>query len=172
MRGVLVFLLLSVTLAAPAWAIPGQTAGQLSVWGKANTALHGFRATIDDETGGTNYMATVVVDGYHAEYNAEPQRGRVHLEYISFQDVPDAWNLQQHIPFVTDAIRKVYGDAYAADFKSAQRVPYSGRVAAWRGKKLAYATFGAALFIMDTPEFANVLENMHVCDAIACGDTD
>jgi hypothetical protein len=165
-------LIFSVALCAPALAIPGQTAGQLAAWGKGNAALRQFRATIDDETGGTNYMATVVVDGYRGEYDAEPQRGRVHMEYISFQDVSDAWYLQLHMTVVIDTIRKIYGDAYAADFKNAKRIPHYGRVAAWQGKRLGYATFGTALFIVDAPEFANVLESMHVCDALECSDDD
>jgi hypothetical protein len=164
--------LLIAALTAPAFAIPGQTTAQLAAWGKGNAALRGFKPTIDDSTGGTNYMAIVNVDGLRAEFNAEPQRGRVHMEYISFQNVSDAWFLEQHMAVAIDAIRKIYGDDYAADFKSAQRVPHAGRVAAWQGKKLGYATFGTALFIADPPEFANVLENMHVCDAIACGDVD
>lgn len=127
---------------------------------------------MDQETAGTNYMATVSVDGLRAEFNAEPQRGRIHMEYIAFQDVSDAWFLELHLPVAIDAIRKIYGDDYVADFKRAQRIPHEGRVAAWRGKKLGYATFGAALFIADIPEFANVIESMHVCDAIDCSDND
>jgi hypothetical protein len=172
MRGVLVLLLLSAALCAPASAIPGQTAAQLAAWGKLNPALRGFRATIDDETGGTNYMATIRVDGLHAEFSAEPQSGRVHMEYISFQDVSDAWFVEQHMTVAIDAIRKIYGDAYAADFKGAKRIPHVGRVAAWQGKKLGYATFGTALFVVDSPEFASLVESMHVCDAIDCGDAD
>jgi hypothetical protein len=164
--------LLSEVLCAPAWAIPGQTTAQFSAWGKANPALRGFKGTIDDETGGTNFVATIVVDGLHAEYNAEPQRGRVHMEYVSFQDVSDAWFVELHMNVAADTIRKIYGDDYAADFKNAQRIPHAGRVAAWRGKKLGYATFGDALFIVDTPEFANVIESMHLCDALDCSDSD
>lgn len=117
-------------------------------------------------------MATIVVDGLHGEYNAEPQRGRVHMEYISFQDISDAWFVELHMSVAVDTIRKIYGDDYAADFKNAKRIPHAGRVAAWRGKKLGYATFGGALFIVDAPEFANVIENMHLCDALDCSDTD
>ena len=172
MRGVLVFLLLSAVLCARASAIPGQTAAQFSAWGKANSALQGFHPEIDDETGGTNYTATVVVDGIRGEYNAQAQRGRVHMEYIAFQDVSNSWYLEQHMTVAVDTIRKIYGDAYAADFKNAKQIPHAGRVAAWEGKKLGYATFGTALFIVDTPGFANVIESMHVCDAIDCADTD
>ena len=165
-------LVLIGALCTPVLALPGQTTAQFAAWGKANAALRGFHASIDDETGGTNYMATVVEQGYHGEYNAEPQRGRVHMEYISFQDMPDAWHLEFHLPFVIATIRDVYGEAIAADFTRARRIPHVGRVAAWQGKKLAYATFGTALFIVDTPEFANLVENMHVCDAIVCDDDD
>lgn len=165
-------LIFSAVLCAPAWAIPGQTAAQLTAWGKANAALQQFHASSDDETGGTNYMATVVVDGYRAEYNAEPQGGRVHMEYIAFQNVSDAWFVELHMTVAIDAVRKIYGDAYATDLKNAKRIPHDGRVAAWQGKRLGYATFGAALFVVDAPEFANVLESMHVCDALDCSDDD
>jgi hypothetical protein len=127
---------------------------------------------MDQETAGAFYMATVSIDGLRAEFNAEPQRGRVHMEYIAFQNVSDAWFLEQHLPVALDAIRAIYGAEYAADFKHAQRVPHEGRVAAWQGKKLGYATFGTTLFIVDASEFANVIESMHVCDAIDCSDND
>jgi hypothetical protein len=83
----------------------------------------------------------------------------VRIEYVSFEDTPDAWHFEQHLAFVREVIRRVYGSAIASDFAHAKRVPLRGRVAAWQGKKLAYATFGAAIFVINTPDFAGVLHN-------------
>lgn len=165
-------LLFAATLCAPAWAIPGQTTAQLAAWGKANVALHGFKPTIDQETGGTNFMASIIVDGYRGEYSAEPENDRVHMEYISFQNFPDARNLAQHLPLVIHAIGAIYGQAYVDDFRSAARMPHNGRVTLWQGKKLGYATFGPALFFYQSKDVPAIAKNMRACDALDCSDND
>jgi hypothetical protein len=154
-------------------AMPGQTPTQLMTWGVHNPGLVGFKATLTDlDGGGTDYIARLNVDGYHGQFHARPKRGIVRIEYVSFEDTPDAWHFEQHLAFVRAVIARVYGRAIASDFGHAVRVPLRGRVAAWQGKKLAYATFGAAIFVINTPDFAGVLHNVHQCDALDCSEGD
>ncbi len=145
---------------------------QDAVWGKANPALHGWTATIDDSTGGTTYIARITVDGRSSTFNSKTKRGVTRYEFLELNDVPDTWNLVQHLPLVVDAIHAIYGEAYVADFKSATRVPHSGRVTLWQGKKLAYATFGQAVFFFQNKDLPGILKNMRACDALDCSDGD
>jgi hypothetical protein len=98
-------------------AMPGQTVAQLMTWGAHNPGLVGFKATLTDlDGGGTDYITRVHVDGYHGQFHAMPKRGIVRMEYVSFEDTPDAWHFEQHGAFVRAVIRRVYGNAIASDF--------------------------------------------------------
>jgi len=153
-----------------ALAIPGQTPAQLLAWGKSNAALPGFKPTMDENTGGTVYMARLKIDGLDADFSSEPTNGVARQEYISFQGVGDPWNLSKHMSIARDAIRTVYGADYLADFTSAKVVPLHGRVVAWQGKRLAYSIFGGAIFMIRNADFPAVLKNIHTCDGIDCED--
>ena len=157
---------------APAWAIPGQTSTQVAAWGKANPALRHFTATIDDSTGGTTYIASATIDGHDSTFNSKTKRGVTRYEFLEFNNIPDAWNLLQHLPLVVDTIHTLYGAKYVNDFKGATRVPHSGRVALWQGKKLAYATFGTAVFFFRNNDVPGIVKNMRACDALDCSDGD
>ncbi len=160
-----------MALIAPAWAIPGQTTVQLAAWGKANAALHDFKPTIDDATGGTTYIASMTIEGHNGEFNSVTKAGVANREFVEL-DVPDAWNLAQHLALVNDTIRAIYGSAYVDDFKSATRVPHTGRVSIWAGKKLAYATFGASIFFYQNRDLPGIVKNMRHCDALDCSEGD
>ncbi len=125
---------------------------------------------MDQETGGTVYMATVTVDGMRADFSSEPTTGIARKEYVAFRGVDDAWQLAKHPALMLDTVRVVYGESYANDFRNATLVPLHGRVIAWRGVKLSYAAAGAALFTMTNAEFKTVLQHIRQCDAIDCED--
>jgi hypothetical protein len=165
-------LLLAAVSSAPARAIPGQTTAQVAAWGKGNAALHSFAATVDDSTGGTTYIAQTAIDGHNGSFNSKTKRGVARYEFLELNDIPDAWNLAQHLRLVVDAIRTIYGATYVADFKGATHVPHSGRVTLWQGKKLAYATFGTAVFFFQNKDVPGIVKNMHACDALDCSEGD
>lgn len=150
-----------------ALAIPGQTPSQLLAWGKSVAALHGFKPSMDEETGGTVYLGKVTIDGHAGDFSSEPSQGIVHQEYVSFNGVND---VGKSPTLLADTIRSVYGADYANDFLHAAKLPLHGQVVAWRGAKLAYATLGSALFMIRNADFPAVLKNIHTCDAIDCGD--
>jgi hypothetical protein len=165
-------LVLFAALSAPALAIPGQTMAQDAAWGKANPALHNWIATVDDSTGGTTYIAQMKIDGQDSTFTSKTKRNVARYEFVDFNSVPDTWNMGQHLPLVVEAIRTIYGPEYVADFKSATRVPHSGRVTLWQGTKLAYATFAQAVFFFANKDVPGILKNMRACDALDCSDGD
>jgi hypothetical protein len=173
MKRVLIALALLAVIAATtssARAIPGQTEKQLAAWGKSNVALPGFKRTNDDNTGGNDYMADLNVDGIVMTFSSEPESGVVRKEYLSLHDVPDTYALAKHPQFIRDMLRVVYGVQYEKDFATSNMVPLHGRVVVWQGKRLAYAVFGDALFMINNADFPAVLKNIHSCDAIDCTD--
>jgi len=170
MRPSLLAALFVFATTSQAFAIPGQSVAQLAAWGKSNAALHGFKPSMDQNTGGTVYMATVTIDGLGSDFSSEPVSGVVPQEYVAFRDVNESWQLAKHPGLILDTVRVVYGAAYANDFQHATRVPLHGRTVAWRGAKLSYAVLGAAFFTIDNAEFPAVLKNIHACDALACED--
>lgn len=165
-------LLLVVALNAPALAIPGQSTAQLAAWGKSNPTLRGFKPTIDDYTGGTTYIASLTIDGHNSQFNSQTKGGRARAESIELLDVPDTWDLAKHLTLVNDAIRTIYGPQYVEDFKNAVRLPHKGRVTAWQGKRLAYATFGQAIFVYRAIDVPFIAKNMQQCDALDCSEGD
>ena len=153
-----------------AFAIPGQTEKQLAAWGKSNGALVGFKGSMDQNTGGTVYMADFKIDGLKAEFSSEPLSGVVPHEFINFDNMPDKWDAGKHLNIVRDTITLVYGAAYAADFANATKVNLHGQTLAWHGKKASYATYGVAIFVISSAAWPEALKNIHTCDGIVCED--
>jgi len=122
---------------------------------------------MDEETGGTNYVATVTIDGQDGDFNAEPEGGIVHREYVAFHNVD---TLNAHAALIRDTLARIYGESVAADFMNASRLPHKGRAVAWQGKKLAYVAFGSALFVERLADLPDVIHNLRACDALDCSD--
>lgn len=169
MKAVAIGLVLLVLFAAPALAVPTQSEARLAVWGKANHALRGFHASVDDATGATDFIATVTVDGASGEFHAEPVRGRVHREYVDF-NVSDTWAMFDHLNVMRDALRTIYGAAIADDFERAQRNRPRNAVILWKGKRFGYAAFGSAFFVFQLTDLPAITQHVLYCDAIDCSD--
>lgn len=170
MRRLAALAALIAALAAPASAMPGQTATQLMAWGKNNRALHGFVKSIDDETGGYRYWATVTVGGTALRFESEPEAGVAQMEMINLTDVAQTYDLRQHPSLIGDMLATIYGKRVRDDFRAARIAMQTDRVRAWRGSAFGYAVMGDALFVMTQSRLTRVLSEMKKCDAIECED--
>ena len=144
-------------------AVPGQTQRQLAAWGKSNGAFAGFQHAQD------RYVATIAIDGFHANFTAPVVNGTVHHEQFAFINMAPNWQLERSWKFDARVLRMVYGERVAADVLQPQTGLTVRHVAVRLGHLYAYAASGHTLRVYEKKFYQHVVLQAKGCDTFECG---
>lgn len=115
--------LLFAAVALPAAALPGQTLAQFNTWAKGNSALHGFKVQMSQDTALNQGLATFAAGSIQGDFTADfDQKNVVVHEMLSFHDERSNYDILKHPDDAQAMVKTVYGSAVAADLATAAKV--------------------------------------------------
>ena len=162
---------------APAYALPGQTTAQLVAWAKANPALHGLTKKIEEMSGNPFYSATFESGSNQGFFNATlDEHGNVTNESLGIGNGPDNYDILKHPATAAALVKTVYGDAVAADMRSATLVGRwtmlgeTSATALYRGTLYGYEQAHAFVKILPLGSIGAEAQQLKTCAKQECGD--
>ena len=168
------FAVLCVALAAPAAALPGDSAATVA----AAMKHKGFTVTSNiSELGGNRvYQAYTTYRGFKTGFFFQAALGgRSYAEILNY-DAPGFLFLRRGDARGAGVLALVYDASVASDFRNARLVDRAGvfqskqKISFLRGRRLGYAASGSQLTVFALKNLANEIANAKACATHECGD--